>query len=66
MDICTFDFEFSDSMNCMISFLDESSRFCKAACDSVDILGDVLGLFRDWVHSSSEIFIDFSLVDLVT
>lgn len=50
----------------MISFLDESSRLCKAACDSVDILGDVLGLLRDWVHSSSEIFIDFSLIDLVT
>lgn len=30
MDICTFDLEFSDSMNCKISFLEVSSRFCNA------------------------------------
>lgn len=33
IDICTLDFEFSSSMNCKISFLEASSRFCNAACE---------------------------------
>jgi hypothetical protein len=38
MDICTLDFEFSDSINCRISFLEDSSRFCKADWEIVDIV----------------------------
>lgn len=38
MDICTFDLEFSDSMNCKMSFLEFSSRLCNAAWDIWDML----------------------------
>lgn len=41
MDICTFDLEFSDSINCKISFLEVSSRLCKAAWEIWDILVDI-------------------------
>ena len=30
IDICTLDLEFSDSMNCKMSFLEASFRCCKA------------------------------------
>lgn len=39
MDICTFDLEFSDSMNCKMSFLEASSRLCKAAWEIWDMVG---------------------------
>lgn len=37
MDICTFDLEFSDSTNCIMSFLEASSRLRRAACEMDDI-----------------------------
>lgn len=48
IDIWTFDLEFSDSINCMMSFLEDSSKLCNALWEIVDMVNAGSVWWRWW------------------